>query len=143
MAREEESHLGGQPGRLLGDERLDRLLCGGGRWIQELAVAGKAEHTRARCSPGERDLPAAGSLNFAKYDELVQAAVEGKGVALGRMPLLRRMLREKKLVTPFRKSVVSSRGYYLLRSPRAAGRPEVVEFEAWLLAETGREAKRL
>src|SRR5262249_42050812 len=91
---------------------------------------------------GLRDLRPAGVLPFAKYDELVQAAVEGKGVALRRLPLLRRMLREKKLVTPFRKSVVSSRGYYLLRSPRAAGRQEVAEFEVWLLEETTRDVSR-
>ena len=92
---------------------------------------------------GLRDLETAGSLQFSEYDQLVQAAVDGKGVALGRLPLLRRMLREKKLVTPFRKSVVSSRGYYMLRSPRAAGRQEVAEFEVWLLEETRREVSRL
>jgi LysR family transcriptional regulator, glycine cleavage system transcriptional activator len=92
---------------------------------------------------GLRDLKTAGSLQFSQYDQLVQAAIEGKGVALGRLPLLRRLLREKKLVTPFRKSVVSSRGYYLLRSPRAAGRQEVAEFELWLLEETKRDVTRL
>jgi DNA-binding transcriptional LysR family regulator len=91
---------------------------------------------------GLRDLKPAGELRFAGYDEIVRAAVAGKGVALGRLPLSRRLLREKKLVTPFRKSVVSSRGYYLLRSPHAAGRQEVAEFEVWLLEETKREVGR-
>jgi LysR family glycine cleavage system transcriptional activator len=91
---------------------------------------------------GLRDLETAGSLHFNNYDQLVQAAVDGQGVALGRLPLLRRLLRERKLVTPFRKSVVSSRGYYLVRSPHAAGRQEVVEFEVWLLEETKREVSR-
>jgi len=91
---------------------------------------------------GLRELKPAGELRFKRYDEIVQAAVDGRGVALGRLPLLRRMLREKKLVTPFRKSVVSSRGYYLLRSARAAGRQEVAEFEVWLLEETKRDVSR-
>ncbi|HUN70018.1 MAG TPA: LysR substrate-binding domain-containing protein, partial [Burkholderiales bacterium] len=52
---------------------------------------------------GLRDFKPAGALQFNQYDQLVQAAVNGQGVALGRLPLLRGTLREKKLVTPFRK----------------------------------------
>jgi LysR family transcriptional regulator, glycine cleavage system transcriptional activator len=91
---------------------------------------------------GLRDLKPAGALQFNQYDQLVQAAVNGQGVALGRLPLLKRLLKEKTLVTPFRKSVVSSRGYYLVRSARAAGKRDVTEFEAWLLEETKKDAKK-
>ena len=89
---------------------------------------------------GLRDLKPAGALQFSQYDQLVQAAVNGQGVALGRLPLLRRMLRDKQLVTPFRKSVVSSRGYYVVRSTRAAGKQDVADCEAWLLEETKKDA---
>jgi DNA-binding transcriptional LysR family regulator len=89
---------------------------------------------------GLRDLQPAGSLQFNQYDQLVQAAVNGQGVALGRLPLLRRLLKDKTLVTPFKKSVVSSRGYYLVRSARAAGKREVKDFEAWLQEETKKDA---
>jgi len=89
---------------------------------------------------GLRDLQPAGSLQFNQYDQLVQAAVNGQGVALGRLPLLRRLLKEKTLVTPFKKSVVSSRGYFLVRSARAAGKREVKDFEAWLLEEAKKDA---
>jgi hypothetical protein len=51
------------------------------------------------------------------------------------------MLRDKQLVTPFKKSVVSSRGYFLVRSARAAGKKDVAEFEAWLLDEAKKEPK--
>jgi LysR family glycine cleavage system transcriptional activator len=88
---------------------------------------------------GLREPETAGSLQFNQYDQLVQAAVNGQGVALGRLPLLRQMLREKKLVTPFRKSVVSSRGYFIVRSARAVGKKDVVEFEAWLMAEAKKD----
>jgi LysR family transcriptional regulator, glycine cleavage system transcriptional activator len=91
---------------------------------------------------GLRDLAPAGVLHFSQYDQLVQAAANGQGVALGRLPLLRRMLRDKQLVTPFKKSVVSSRGYYVLRSARAAGKQDVTEFEAWLIEETKKDAKK-
>ena len=89
---------------------------------------------------GLKNLKPAGMLQFNQYDQLVQAAVNGQGVALGRLPLLERLLRERQLVAPFRKSVVSSRGYFLVRSPRAAGKPEVAGFEAWLRAEAKKEA---
>jgi DNA-binding transcriptional LysR family regulator len=89
---------------------------------------------------GLRELQPAGSLQFNQYDQLVQAAINGQGVALGRLPLLKRLLKEKTLVTPFRKSVVSSRGYFLVRSARAAGKREVKDFEAWLQAEAKKDA---
>jgi LysR family glycine cleavage system transcriptional activator len=89
---------------------------------------------------GLRDLKPAGTLQFSQYDQLVQAAASGQGVALGRLPLLRRMLRERQLVTPFKKSVVSSRGYFLLRSKRAASERDVTDFEAWLKAEAKKDA---
>ena len=91
---------------------------------------------------GLRDLKYAGALQFNQYDQLVQAAVNGQGIALGRLPLLQRLLKQGKLVTPFPKSVVSSRGYYLVRSARAAGKREVADFTAWLLAETKKDAKK-
>jgi DNA-binding transcriptional LysR family regulator len=90
---------------------------------------------------GLRDLQPAGSLQFNQYDQLVQAAVNGQGIALGRLPLLRRLLRDKTLVTPFRKSVVSSRGYFVLRSARAAGKRDVKEFEAWLQEEAKKDVQ--
>jgi DNA-binding transcriptional LysR family regulator len=89
---------------------------------------------------GLKNLKPAGMLQFNQYDQLVQAALNGQGVALGRLPLLKRLLREKQLVAPFRKSVVSSRGYFIVRSPRAAGKREVAEFEAWLFEEAKKEA---
>jgi DNA-binding transcriptional LysR family regulator len=89
---------------------------------------------------GLHDLKPAGVLQFNQYDQLVQAAVNGQGVALGRLPLLRDLLRDKRLVTPFKKSVVSSRGYFVVRSARAAGNRDVKAFETWLLAEAKKDA---
>jgi LysR family glycine cleavage system transcriptional activator len=89
---------------------------------------------------GLRDLKPAGALHFSQYDQLVQAAVNGQGVALGRLPLLRRTLRDKQLVTPFRKSVASACGYYLVRSARSTGKRDVSEFESWLRQEAKKDA---
>jgi LysR family glycine cleavage system transcriptional activator len=81
---------------------------------------------------GLKDFKPAGTLQFNQYDQLVQAAINGQGVALGRLPLLKRTLRAKELVTPFPKSIVSSRGYFVVRSARAAGKSDVKDFETWL-----------
>jgi LysR family glycine cleavage system transcriptional activator len=89
---------------------------------------------------GLRNLKPAGTLQFSQYDQLIQAAASGQGVALGRLPLLRQMLRERQLVAPFKKSIVSSRGYFLLRSKRVASEQDVTDFEAWLLAEAKKDA---
>ena len=46
---------------------------------------------------GLRDFEPFGKLHFSHYDQLIQAAIDGHGVALGRHPLLRQILRDGKL----------------------------------------------
>jgi DNA-binding transcriptional LysR family regulator len=84
-------------------------------------------------------LKPAATLHFSQYDQLIQAAVAGQGVALGRLPLVRQLLREKRLVAPFTRSVSLPRGYYVLVAPASAAKPEVAAFVDWLLAEARRE----
>ena len=72
-------------------------------------------------------------LHFSQFDQLINAAIDGQGIALGRSPLLDRHVRERKLVVPFKNTMASPRGYYLVRSAGAARKPEVQEFAAWLL----------
>ncbi len=80
-------------------------------------------------------LKPASVLHFSMYDQMIQAAVNGQGVALGRLPLLNGLIAQRKLVTPFNKSVVSPRSYYLFQSDASRRKPEVREFLGWLLAE--------
>jgi DNA-binding transcriptional LysR family regulator len=84
---------------------------------------------------GAPDLKPAGSLRFSLYDQVVQAAVDGQGVALGRLPLLGELLRDGRLVAPFTKRYDAPRGYYVLVAPHATGRADVAAFVAWLQAE--------
>jgi len=88
---------------------------------------------------GLRDFEPGGKLHFSHYDQLIQAALDGHGVALGRHPLLRRLLRERKLVAPFKNKVASSRAYYVVESPAARPKPQVREFADWLVEETHAE----
>jgi len=80
-------------------------------------------------------LKPAAVLHFSSYDQLIQAAVAGQGVALGRVPLIDRLLKAKQLVAPFADAVVSRKGYCMLVAAGAARRPEVSAFTAWLAAE--------
>ncbi len=80
-------------------------------------------------------LKPASVLHFSQFDQLINAAVNGQGVALGRSPLLKQMLRERQLVAPFRKTVASPRSYYLVQSVSARRKPEVQAFAAWLRDE--------
>ena len=86
------------------------------------------------------DLKPASVLHFSQFDQLINAAINGQGVALGRSPLLKQLLRERKLVAPFKKTVASPRSYYLVQSSAAARKPEVQEFAAWLRDEVRRAA---
>jgi DNA-binding transcriptional LysR family regulator len=80
-------------------------------------------------------LKPAAVLHFSSYDQLIQAAVAGQGVALGRVPLIEQLLKAKKLVAPFADAVASPRGYCMLVAAGAARRPEVAAFTGWLAAE--------
>jgi LysR family transcriptional regulator, glycine cleavage system transcriptional activator len=88
---------------------------------------------------GLRDFEPLGKLHFSHYDQLIQAAIDGHGVALGRHPLLRQILREGKLVAPFENKVASSRAYYVVESPAAKAKAPVREFADWLVEATHAE----
>ena len=76
-----------------------------------------------------------GSLRFSQYDLLLQAALSGQGVALGRSPLIDDAVARGELVMPFPRRYDSRRGYFALSGSRAAGRVEVQQFLAWLRGE--------
>jgi LysR family transcriptional regulator, glycine cleavage system transcriptional activator len=88
---------------------------------------------------GLHDFEPAGKLHFSHYDQLIQAAIDGHGVALGRHPLVRQLLRERKLVAPFKKKVASSRAYYVVESPAAKAKAQVRAFADWLVDATHAE----
>jgi LysR family transcriptional regulator, glycine cleavage system transcriptional activator len=87
-------------------------------------------------SAGEADLKPAGSLRFSHYDQVINAALSGQGVALGRRPLIRTFLSSGTLVTPFPVGPVTDRAYYIVRAAAAAGREEVEQFVQWLVKES-------
>ena len=91
-----------------------------GSWLAALGVA---------------DLAPAAALHFTQYDQMIQAAIAGQGVALGRSPLVAQSLRAGQLVAPFARSEVVPRAYYVVESALGAGKPQVRAFVDWLLRE--------
>jgi len=94
-------------------------------------------------SNGQPGLKPTGSLRFKLYDQVIQAAVGGQGVALGRIPLIAEYLRDGRLMAPFAKRYDSARGYYAVIAPHAVDRPDVAGFVSWLADEAASEIARV
>ena len=90
-------------------------------------------------SNGQPGLKPVGTLRFKIYDQVIQAAIGGQGVALGRLPMIAEHLRDRRLVAPFPKKYDSARGYFAIVAPRAADRDDVRAFLGWLTDEAARE----
>jgi LysR family glycine cleavage system transcriptional activator len=82
---------------------------------------------------------------YGQANMVIQAAIDGLGVALGRTALVHDDLAAGRLVAPFGPRVASEYGYALVCRPAALHAPPVAAFRKWLLAEaaaTTRAARR-
>jgi DNA-binding transcriptional LysR family regulator len=104
----------------LEDPQGDQPWLTWGEWLTALKIPG---------------LKPAGALRFSHYDQLVQAAIAGEGVALGRAPLIERLLGSRELAAPFRDRVTVNRKYFVIVAPQSRERPRVRQLVDWLLAE--------
>ncbi|MCX7890935.1 MAG: LysR substrate-binding domain-containing protein [Burkholderiales bacterium] len=88
---------------------------------------------------GAEAVKGTGALRFSHYDQLIQAAIDGQGVALGRSPLVDKHLREGRLVAPLGRRFATKddaeRAYFVVVGPHAEARPAVGAFVAWLRHE--------
>jgi DNA-binding transcriptional LysR family regulator len=84
---------------------------------------------------GIDDLHMKHTMRFTQYAEAVAAAVAGQGVVIGRLPLLADLVKERKLVAPFRTPAASQRGYFVTPAPQASRNPDAQAFIAWLQQE--------
>jgi LysR family glycine cleavage system transcriptional activator len=94
---------------------------------------------------GMKPIKGRASLGFSHYDQLVRAAIDGQGVALGRIPLVEEWIRSGKLVAPLQGKRYSmgaqNRAYWLLVAPEAARRPHVQAFASWLRERSADELR--
>ncbi len=113
---------------------LERDDPGPGAWLSWKAwfdAMGVAPPRRAR-------------MSFTHYDQIVQAAVAGQGVALGRFPLIDDLVADGRLARVLREPRYTTRidrAYWLVVAPAATRRPEVKVFTDWLRAEAAQAAR--
>jgi DNA-binding transcriptional LysR family regulator len=84
---------------------------------------------------GHPGLRPAASIRFDSYEQMIQAAVGGQGVAMGIGRLVSGLIASGGLVAPFAKSVIGSRAYFIIRSASTRTRPHVQAFVSWLIEE--------
>ena len=75
------------------------------------------------------------TLTLDQYDQVVQAALHGQGIALGRMTLVDQYIRDKRLVAPLGKAQRVGRAFHAIFARDAQSRPEVRQFVDWLQRE--------
>jgi len=86
---------------------------------------------------GIPDLVPGGALTYGQYDQVINAALHGQGVALGRLTIVDSLVQEGKLVPLFGKRMQIPRAMHAVFAPGAAERPEAQAFVAWLKKEIG------
>jgi LysR family glycine cleavage system transcriptional activator len=91
-------------------------------WAMWFAAAGLTGVATAR-GPG-----------FDDSGLLIQAAIEGLGVALGRSVLVKGDLDAGRLVRPFDVALAAEFAYYLVYPPDLENAPKIETFRTWLLA---------
>ena len=88
---------------------------------------------------GIEDLQPAGTVSFGQYDQVIQGAIHGQGIALGRMSLATRLLKERQLVALFDRHHRIARAFYAVYAQDARSRPEAGQFVEWIREELARE----
>ncbi|HWB45731.1 MAG TPA: transcriptional regulator GcvA [Hyphomicrobiaceae bacterium] len=84
---------------------------------------------------GLPDLKPASSIRFDSYEQMIQAALGGQGVALGIGRLVSALMQAGQLIAPFGEIATGSRSYFIIASPLTGDRQHVKEFVTWLVEE--------
>jgi LysR family glycine cleavage system transcriptional activator len=91
-------------------------------------------------------VPAAGlphGLTLNRASMLIDAAVDGQGVALARTALAAWDLISGRLVKPFDVSLKLAKTYWIVCPKAASTKPKIATFREWLLAEAADDSRRL
>ncbi len=88
---------------------------------------------------GVQELTPAGTLTLDQYDQVLQAALLGQGIALGRMTLMGRAIHDKQLVALFGTRQRIARAFHAVVARGAQERPEVHAFVEWLQREISQD----
>ena len=66
---------------------------------------------------------------------MLQAAMDGRGVALGQALIVADDLAAGRLVAPFQFRLPTGFGYFIVCPPTAIDRPKIKAFREWVMAE--------
>ena len=76
-----------------------------------------------------------GVISFNHYDQLIEAAVSGCGIAMGRLPLVQRYLDSGILIAPLGNTAIETGAWYVVLSDEARMALRQREFLQWLQSE--------
>jgi DNA-binding transcriptional LysR family regulator len=82
-----------------------------------------------------------GTLTYDQYDQVVQAALHGQGIALGRRSVVSTFIDDGRLVGLFGDGASIPRALHAVYATGAEGRPEARAFVAWVREELGRDGQ--
>lgn len=85
--------------------------------------------------------PARYVASFDDSETLHRAAVEGMGVALGRLTMARPLIQAGRLVALTRTRMPDDYAHYLVYPQRSEGHPALTKFRAWILRVVSEEAR--
>lgn len=88
-------------------------------WLEMMGVAGSLGNQNIR---------------LHDRDQVIEAAVAGIGIGMGRRPLIDEKLLSGELVTPFSHPLSSRSAYYLVYADQASQLPKISAFRAWIMA---------
>lgn len=125
------------PSLLAGNARPLRSIAdlGGHKLLHMDEASGYMDWVQWLAAHGAEGLKPAASLRFDSYDQMIQAALGGQGVALGIGRLVATLLETGRLVAPLGREAVGDRAYYIVTSAETAERPHVRAFVDWLVQE--------
>jgi DNA-binding transcriptional LysR family regulator len=84
----------------------------------------------------------ASTLRFSHYDQVIPAAIEGSGVAMGARPHLTHHLRDGTLCAPFGPEAVATLGtFFIVLRPSVTPSDATEAFVAWLKSEVRRDSE--
>ncbi len=106
-------------------ERFPLLGAPGGRWSEWFAAHGGTPPRRFVAS-------------FDDSETMHRAAVEGLGIALGRLTLIRPLMEAGLLVPLFDEQLKAEYAHYLVYPPRSEGHAGLAAFRSWVLEEARR-----
>ena len=82
---------------------------------------------------GVPDLKPARDQVFEHFYFVIQAAIEGLGVAMGPLALVSDELREARLVVPIKEPAIRTRGYFVYAPEGSSDAPVIAALRKWLI----------